>query len=309
MSLQKENNIEFDGSVHGYTSIFFSPEWIMGRYRGWKEVFRDKGCVVLKRGQLLKRTCIITVESFDAFFSRSDATKLLDGSGPLTLKFASPTEFTNEPDAIDWVNFKYNLLKVSDEFRIFHKFTLIVDLRRSEEQLWLTMRSTNRNLCRRAQLATEYKFLSIPDKGMLDRFFEAYIPMAKNRKLAIPNRTTIEKMIKDGYLALAYVAGVRRGAAIALIYIAGDSAMYLYGVSERNISEGAGQLLQWEIIRTLKSFGIAWYDFGGVPCFDKCDGIFKFKSGFGGSELTLGSEFVRHPGWYKKILQIKKVLV
>ena len=72
----------------------------------------------------------------------------------------------------------------------------------------------------------------------------------------------------------------------AIVTKIGGHAVYLYGASLRNIPQGAGNLLHWEIIRDLKAQGLISYDLGGVnlhaPQGSKPYLIHRFKKRFGG---------------------------
>lgn len=66
----------------------------------------------------------------------------------------------------------------------------------------------------------------------------------------------------------------------------GDTGIYLLGGSTaRGLELGSSYLLQWEVIKWLKLNGVKKYDLGGIDK-DKNPGVFTFKSGLGGEEIT-----------------------
>jgi len=66
----------------------------------------------------------------------------------------------------------------------------------------------------------------------------------------------------------------------------GDSAIYLLGATnEEGLKLQGAYLLQWAMIKWLKENGIRWYDLGGIDP-DRNPGVYSFKRGFSGADLT-----------------------
>lgn len=285
-------------------SIFLHPDWMMTRYSGWRTVHRDANCLMLEKGRFpLRRVCILSALPYSDFLKRYDLSHFHDGATIFTLKII-PFEDVAAPFArID------RLTLTPDTRRMFHKFTFIIDLTTTSEELWLRMRPRERQKCRKAEkIGTRVRIETAPTVNDIDRFFALYVAMARLRGLAIPQRSMLESMFADRRLILgcAELNGVVLS--MALVYLAGDMAMYLYGVSSANNIDGAGQLLHWELIRALKDRGISRYDLGGVPSVDESDGIYQFKKGFGGQSLALGPEFSRAPSWLQVMRRLRQWL-
>lgn len=71
----------------------------------------------------------------------------------------------------------------------------------------------------------------------------------------------------------------------------GDTGIYLLGGSTaRGLELGSSYLLQWEVIKWLKLNGVRKYDLGGIDK-DKNPGVFTFKSGLGGTEITYAGAY------------------
>lgn len=283
------------------SSIYLHPDWILPRYAGWQTVHRDAHYVMLeKRGLPLRRLCILSVIQASELFERQELRRVCDGKTLITLKIIPPD------DAATPVARSHGLLPTPDAKRIFHKFTFVVDLTVSIEQLWMAMRPTNRNLCKKAEQADiKVRIEDDPSAGDIDRFFDLYGEMARLRGLSTPQRVKLEAMFSDRRLILGCAERDNAVLSMALVYLAGDAAMYLYGVSPGRNTDGAGQLLQWEVIRALKARGISRYDLGGVPRVDESDGIYKFKKGFGGQGTVLGPEFYWAPTWFRIIRRVR----
>ena len=66
----------------------------------------------------------------------------------------------------------------------------------------------------------------------------------------------------------------------------GDSAIYLLGATnDEGLKSQGAYLLQWTMIKWLKENGIRWYDLGGIDP-ERNPGVFSFKRGFSGADLT-----------------------
>lgn len=282
-------------------SIYLHPDWILTRYSGWQTVHNDANCVMLeKRGFPLRRVCVLSVVQASEIFERQDFTRFCDGKTLITLKVIPPG------NAADSIGRSQGLRLTPDSHRIFHKFTFVIDLSASIEQLWMAMRPTNRNLCKKAeQTQIRVRIEGAPNADDIDHFFDFYSEMARLRGLSTPQRVKLEAMFSDRKLILGCAERDNAVLSMALVYLAGDAAMYLYGVSPGRNADGAGQLLQWEVIRALKARGISRYDLGGVPRVDESDGIYKFKKGFGGEGMALGPEFYWAPAWFQAIRRFR----
>jgi peptidoglycan pentaglycine glycine transferase (the first glycine) len=105
-------------------------------------------------------------------------------------------------------------------------------------------------------------------------------------------------------LLLAEVEGLP--VAGLVLFVFGDTAWYLYGMSTQDHREKMpNHLLQWEAIRWAQQHGLRRYDFWGAP--DRLDpsdpmwGVYRFKQGFGARlQCTLGAlDTTRRPALYR----------
>ena len=72
----------------------------------------------------------------------------------------------------------------------------------------------------------------------------------------------------------------------------GDSAIYLLGAtSDDGLNTKGAYLLQWTMIRWLKSNGVRWYDLGGIDP-EGNPGVYTFKKGFAGADICQMSPLV-----------------
>lgn len=287
-----------------HSSILLSPDWMLTRYAGWRQIHRDDNSLIIEKGHYpFRRICILSALSTTDFFAQHDIARFRDGMTILIVKFIQPE------DDVAPITRLHGLVSTPDARRMFHKYTFVIDLSMTVDQLWMAMRPTNRNLCRKAEQAgVHVRLETAPTVEDIDRFLVLYGEMARSRGLAIPQRTMLMTMFANRQLILACAEKDGATLSMALVYLASQSAMYLYSVTPGRNIDGVGHLLQWEVMQELKSRGISQYDLGGVPRVDDSDGIFKFKKGFGGMGQALGPEFNWAPVWIKFIRRLKQWL-
>jgi len=87
------------------------------------------------------------------------------------------------------------------------------------------------------------------------------------------------------FLILSAYSGVKLVASL-IIAAQPDTAIYLLGAStEDGRTLKASYLLHWRAIIELKQLGCNWYDLGGIDPVENPGG-YRFKSGFGGKEVS-----------------------
>jgi peptidoglycan pentaglycine glycine transferase (the first glycine) len=180
-------------------------------------------------------------------------------------------------------------LRFSNE-QIQFRNSVVVDLRRSEEELIDAMKQKTRYNVRLA--ARRDVDICFGDETDLDLLYDLYADTARRDGFVIRPldyyRQAWGDFMKAG-LAQPIIAEYK-GKAIAhvIIFGFGRRAWYFYGASsdeERN--RMPTYALQWEAMRWAKSQGMVLYDMWGAPddFHDEQDpmaGVFRFKAGFGG---------------------------
>ena len=203
----------------------------------------------------------------------------------------------------------------SSSDQIQFKNTILIDLKRSEEEMLTRMKQKTRYNIRLAEkkdvavrigtqedLATLYKMYAetsvrdgfvIRDEGYYQTVWQTFMTAEE---------PTCEPLIAE-------ING-EPVAAIFVFYFAGR-AYYVYGMSRNTHREKMPTyLLQWEAMKRAKVKGCSVYDLWGAPdVFDESDsmwGVYRFKEGFGGNVVrTLGAwDFAPNPVWYKMYSEI-----
>lgn len=187
----------------------------------------------------------------------------------------------------------------SDEFEIIKTIdvqpskTLILDLKKSEEELLKEMHQKTRYNIRLA----EKKGVEIFPVGtdMIEAEFENFWELMRITKerdaFRIHEKKHYQKMLEIGFVKLYLAKKDEKILAAALVSFFGDTATYIHGASsdeDRNLM--APLLLQWEMIKAGKGRSCQYYDFYGIDE-KKWPGVTRFKKGFGGEELNFPGTF------------------
>jgi peptidoglycan pentaglycine glycine transferase (the first glycine) len=160
--------------------------------------------------------------------------------------------------------------------------TRILDLRRTEAELWADLRSSGRWSVNKARRSG----FTVTEAGAagLDDFERLYLETARRAGFepgAAFRAVHAAWARRDG--ARLLLARGPDGEAVATLMLldCGDRVIELYGASSRAGGEGrANYLVKWEAIRTSRERGMARYDLWGT---DE-DGVATFKAAFGGTE-------------------------
>lgn len=176
--------------------------------------------------------------------------------------------------------------------------TLLIDLRRSEDDLLMATKSKTRYNIRLAQRrGVEVHVGGIDD---LPLFYDMYTATSLRDEFIIRPfsyytdawATFVERGLAQLFLA-HYQGETLAG---LMVFHFADKAWYMYGAStSRHRNMMPNHLLHWEAMRWSKARGYAFYDMWGAPdVLDETDplwGVYRFKAGFGG-------EFTSHLGAY-----------
>lgn len=166
--------------------------------------------------------------------------------------------------------------------------TLLLDLRRPEEELLMGMRKTTRYLVRKGrEMGVEVHRSREPE--MMEEFHrlmaatyrrQGFVPHSRRYLQTQFEILASQRMVE---LYLAKYQGDILAATIIITY--GDTSTYLHAASVRS-EVPASYVLQWEAIRAAKQAKLDLYDFWGIAPKDNPRhpwyGYSLFKKGFGG---------------------------
>lgn len=194
------------------------------------------------------------------------------------------------------------------------KNTVVIDLRRSDDELLEQMKPKTRYNIRLAAKKGVQIRPGTPDD--FPAFFRMYAETAVRDGFAIRDERYYNR-VWGSFMSAPIGANHRPwcesliaevdGQPIAglFVYFFAGRAYYLYGMSMPLHRERMpNHLLQWAAIRLARTRGAAVYDLWGAPdrfaATDKMWGVFRFKEGLGGRTVcTAGAwDFVPRPLWY-----------
>lgn len=210
----------------------------------------------------------------------------------------------------EWTDKKHSLAKWKKSAReVQPQHTLLLDLKKSEEELLAAMHHKTRYNIRLAQ-----------KKGVTVRFSSEAVDLKHFLRLtqdvnerssfkfhpAKYYRALLETLGTAGHMEIALAEYAHEVLAAHLIINFNTTSTYAHGASSSKArSVMAPHLLQWETIQRAKQKGVQGYDFYGVSAPDAPEnhswhGITRFKEGFGGQRRAyIGAhDLVLEPFWY-----------
>ncbi len=169
--------------------------------------------------------------------------------------------------------------------------SVIMDLEKSEEELLAAMHHKTRYNIKVA----ERNNLKLVFRKDIDAFWKLLKHTAKNDNFSTHSKEYYEKLCNTTGIVAETVFVEHEGTSIAgAIWLAyGDTAYYLHGAMDRNPKYKpmmAPYLMQWELIKTAKGYGMKYYDFWGIDA-QRYPGVTRFKLGWGGRQIEYPGAF------------------
>ncbi|MCW2287328.1 lipid II:glycine glycyltransferase (peptidoglycan interpeptide bridge formation enzyme) [Leucobacter luti] len=176
--------------------------------------------------------------------------------------------------------------------------TLILDLRKSEDELLADMSKKHRQYIRKSGREETMEIRPVETLAQLDECLEVYRETSERADFGLHEDSyyhdAFTMLGDDAPVWAAYV----EGKPVAFLYMAKSdrTAFELYGgMDETGQRLRANYALKWHVIRHMKSIGIERYDFGGLIN----DGVTTFKTGFASHENLLAGSWDRPGPGYK----------
>jgi hypothetical protein len=168
--------------------------------------------------------------------------------------------------------------------------TYVVDLRRTEEELWAKLHSKHRNVVRNA-IKNGVQVLTGAEH--YDTAYELVRDTLTRSKLGFMSRAAFERYVRSLGDHVKVLIAQHEGKALgcAVLPFSQHGAHYVYGGTTLNPLTGAMNLLHWEAMRQFREQAVQRYDFVGARINpepnSKQAGLVMFKQRFGG-ELNEG---------------------
>jgi hypothetical protein len=164
------------------------------------------------------------------------------------------------------------------------RFTALIDLTQSEDELWKKLKGETRSQIRQGQRFGLEATEDTTREG-LDAFYECVRSVADRTAMTLPPRlffdVLFETLVPAGMARIYTVRkeGETLGSALFLYYKKVLVARY-WAAFQETLKLRPYHVLIWHILTEAKRLGYHTCDFGGMPP-DETSGIYKFKKGWG----------------------------
>lgn len=182
------------------------------------------------------------------------------------------------------------------------RHTLILDIRKSEEELLAQMHQKTRY---NISLARKHRVEIIIDNFLFKEFYELLKNTEARQKIKLFGQDYFKNILQVPFVKLYSAKLNGRVVAANIVAFWNDTATYLFGASDYNErSAMAPYLLQWQAIKDAKDAGIWFYDFWGAAPKnaegreENWTGFTRFKMGF-----SPNAEITEYVGTYEKLYQ------
>lgn len=215
-----------------------------------------------------------------------------------------------EPNIIQSSKSKVQSPEIKPSFHpLFTKYTFVLDLTKSEDELLKNMHPKTRY---NIKVAQKHKVEVIEEAN--DKAFEQYLKLTKEttrRQGFFAHSENYHRLMwknLKGKIAHLFLAKYKNKILVAwIVFVYGDTLYYPYGASSNEHREVmASNLMMWEVIRWAKNKGLKKFDMWGAlgPNPDEHDpwfGFHRFKQGYGPKHIEfVGSyDLIINPILYK----------
>lgn len=214
-----------------------------------------------------------------------------------------------EPNALRDSRFKIQSGLKPAAHPLFTKYTFILDLTRSEEELLKNMHPKTRYNIRIAQ---KHDVRILEDNS--NEAFEKYLKLTKEttkRQGFFAHSEKYHRLMWEtlkGKVAHLFMATYKGKTLVSwIVFVYGDTLYYPYGASSSEHREVmASNLMMWEVIKWGKKKGLKKFDMWGAlgPNANEKDpwfGFHRFKQGYGPNlvEFVGSYDLVIKPFWYE----------
>ena len=243
-----------------------------------KGIFRIIGSPVPETGAIY---CGIAFGKISREEKKRIACKLLDSRADSDFKIGMRDSFF-----IKTVNNFDPSMLADCGFEVERVDNIVLNLEKSEEELWKNMNKKARNAIRKAEksnVIVEFFKANVARQNIAEYYAMVAETAERNKILPLPQKfyeLIFERLADYATLALAFHGSKSMAGAIFLNFK--NNAIYFDGASKAEYkSLQASSLVQWEFIKKAKEDGIKVYDLGGAGI----ERIAKFKEKFGGERV------------------------
>lgn len=283
---------------------------------GWKveRVFVEQGDRIIAAAQLLIKTLPIGFRSL-AYIPRGPVVPDTQDRAEVLEALASYAKVTYKPVAItvepDWQTMPDTLGWKQANNTILIPRTLILDLRKSEDELLSGMSKKTRQYIRKSA-GDGVEVRRIKTATELDACLAIYKQTAQRAGFALHDDQYYRDIFSELGDHSPVFAAFHSEKVVAFLWpvISGLTLFELYGgMNDEGQRLRANYVLKWEVIRTMKEWGLERYDMNGLLN----DGVSTFKQGFSDHEDMLAGTYDKplsplYTAWTKGLPLAKQVI-
>jgi lipid II:glycine glycyltransferase (peptidoglycan interpeptide bridge formation enzyme) len=191
---------------------------------------------------------------------------------------------------------------VLNKYKEKERLTYVIDLSKSEEELWGRIQKSARRYINKAK-TNDLEFFENNSENGIKTLYDSMVELKERENICIPAYSFFEIILDEmvpknlaKFYTIKYKTECIGG---ALVFGFKDVVTFRYGVTnEKYRNLYPHYLMHWKRIQQSKSTGYKIIDFGGMPS-DKNNGIYIFKSKWGGE--------IRNVNWYSKYIKYNKI--
>ncbi len=147
------------------------------------------------------------------------------------------------------------------------------------------------------------------DPNFFDEFCRVFDQMIQRKQFAVdldpPFYARVQRQVE--HRERFQVTLVDQGGRVVAGHVSstlGDTCVYLLGAStDEGLRSKASYLLQWHVIQLAQQRGCRWYDLGGIDP-EANPGVYHFKSGLGGDDVTAPGPFELAPSQFTRAVVV-----
>ena len=192
-------------------------------------------------------------------------------------------------------------------YKKFNKYTFVIDLSPSIDQIFMDMSQRARNMIRKAEKnRVRVEEISNPSEREIVQFYAMLEATFAKSKTKPPHKMSFfSALFKSKLSYVLYKACYgNEVCGYSLFVFDNEEAFYLAGTSTRVGNKyAASSLIQWSAIQRFKDYGISLYDLGGggIPSID------KFKQSFGG-KIVFRTSFLSRLSFGYLALRLRELI-
>jgi len=196
----------------------------------------------------------------------------------------------------------YGVANRNPKYHFIEKYTHVLDITRSKDNLWKNLEGRCRTAIRKAQ-KSKIAIATVDDRNFVEKYYSVIEEIYYAQDMPCPNQKELYYDIWDSFVPhnVIFLSAEYHGEIIGgiIVVVDGKRAYYLNGASKHEFrSLSASNLLLWEAINIVKEEGIEQFDFVGA----NIPRLAKFKKSFGG-QLVGHSLIERSSSQWIKLLR------